>query len=103
MYYLIDYNTYCMANHLRDADDKKKEKFINDAVIYFRKFAGADEVINFFGIDDVKEEDHDDLIKTIEKRNYDVTYILTGNDPDHRRMQIRMTLTFNNGIILPGV
>ena len=100
--YLIDYNTYCIANHLKDADDKKKEKFINDVVTYFRKAAPIDEVINFFNITDVKKEDMNDLRDTINKRNYDVRYIMIGNDPDGRRIQLRMILTFNNGIILPG-
>ena len=100
--YLIDYNVYCQANHKIDADDKMKEKFIRDVVVHFRRLASPEEVINFFGIDDIDEKDMDDLINVINHRHYDITYIMTGNDPDHRQIMLRLTLTFNNGIILPN-
>lgn len=99
--YLIDYNVYCRANHKVDADDKMKEKWIKDPVGHFRRLASPTEVINFFGIDDIKEEDRDDLERVIKARMYDITYIMTGNDPENRRIMLRLTLTFNNGIILP--
>jgi hypothetical protein len=71
-------------------------------VVHFRKLASVEEVINFFGINDIDEKDMDDLRNVINCRYYDITYIMIGNDPNHRQIMLRLTLTFNNGIILPS-
>jgi len=100
--YLIDYGPFCVANKLKDASKEQKKKFIDDTPKFFRNEATPAELIEFFEIQKPKDEKKQkEIIDDLSKRRYDIAYVIVKEDFTDHKIMLRITLSFNSGLILP--